>query len=138
MVGHKGQVVGYVRVSAADQNPARQLEGIGKVDRLFEEKVSGRSVADREQLTDMDEMKQRGEVLNVEFDTSPPEVELAGVEPASKLGVPLCSPSAATGEVVGERQARWPATFRVSRCAMSRGRPAGAPAAVRSLDDGLA
>ena len=36
MVGHKGQVVGYVRVSAADQNPARQLEGIGEVDRLFD------------------------------------------------------------------------------------------------------
>lgn len=53
MVGHKGQVVGYVRVSAADQNPARQLEGIGEVDRLFEEKVSGKNMADREQLTDL-------------------------------------------------------------------------------------
>ena len=32
---HKGQVVGYVRVSAADQNEARQLEALGTVDRLF-------------------------------------------------------------------------------------------------------
>ncbi|MDN6638678.1 MAG: recombinase family protein, partial [Yaniella sp.] len=36
-----GQVVGYVRVSAADQNEARQLEAIGEVDKLFSEKVSG-------------------------------------------------------------------------------------------------
>lgn len=35
-----GQVVGYVRVSSADQNEARQLEAIGEVDRLFAEKVS--------------------------------------------------------------------------------------------------
>lgn len=35
MAAHKGQVVGYVRVSAADQNQARQLEALGDVDRLF-------------------------------------------------------------------------------------------------------
>ncbi|MDO5535063.1 MAG: recombinase family protein, partial [Propionibacteriaceae bacterium] len=53
MGGHKGQVVGYVRVSATDQNPARQLEAVGEVDRLFEEKVSGENAADREQLGEM-------------------------------------------------------------------------------------
>ena len=35
MAGHKGQVVGYVRVRAADQNEARQLEALGPVNRLF-------------------------------------------------------------------------------------------------------
>ena len=50
MAGHKGQVVGYVRVSTADQNEARQLEALGPVDRLFSEKVSGKNAADRAQL----------------------------------------------------------------------------------------
>lgn len=36
-----GQTVGYVRVSSDDQNLARQVEALGEVDRLFEEKVSG-------------------------------------------------------------------------------------------------
>lgn len=42
----RGQVVGYVRVSS-DQNLDRQLEAVGDVDRLFQEKVSGGSGADR-------------------------------------------------------------------------------------------
>ena len=53
MAGHKGQVVGYVRVSAADQNEARQLEALGTVDRLFCEKVSGKNTNDRAQLQQM-------------------------------------------------------------------------------------
>ena len=36
-----GQRVGYIRVSSFDQNPDRQLEKI-QVDRLFEDKVSGK------------------------------------------------------------------------------------------------
>ena len=44
MAGHKGQVVGYVRVSAADQNEARQFEALGAVDKMFSEKVSGKNV----------------------------------------------------------------------------------------------
>ena len=42
MAGHKGQVVCYVRVSAADQNEVRQFEAMGAVDRLFCAKVSGK------------------------------------------------------------------------------------------------
>lgn len=53
MPGHKGQVVGYVRVSAADQNEVRQLEALGTVDRLFSEKVSGKNTNDRAQLQQM-------------------------------------------------------------------------------------
>ena len=52
MVGRNGQVVGYVRVSSADQNEARQVEAIGPVDRLFSEKVSGRTT-NRAQLQEM-------------------------------------------------------------------------------------
>jgi|GEM_PF-4451631 len=37
MDGHKGQIVGYVRISAADQNDAGQLAALGEVDRLFSE-----------------------------------------------------------------------------------------------------
>lgn len=65
MVQHKGQVVGYVRVSAADQNEARQLESIGEVDRLFSEKVSGKSASDREQLRDMMAYVRDGDMVRV-------------------------------------------------------------------------
>ena len=44
-----GQRVGYVRVSSFDQNPMRQLENIGVLDRVFTDKASGRD-AQREQL----------------------------------------------------------------------------------------
>ena len=47
-----GQIVGYVRVSSADQNLARQLEAIEPVDRLFQDKVSGGSRANRAGLTE--------------------------------------------------------------------------------------
>jgi DNA invertase Pin-like site-specific DNA recombinase len=38
-----GQQVGYVRVSAFDQNPERQLEGV-RLDRTFADKASGKDV----------------------------------------------------------------------------------------------
>lgn len=40
MAEHKGQVVGYVRVSSIDQRTDRQ--DLGDVDRLFEDKTSGK------------------------------------------------------------------------------------------------
>ncbi|WP_206497651.1 recombinase family protein [Rhodococcus sp. KRD175] len=45
-----GQRVAYVRVSAADQNEARQLEAVGECDRIYVEKQSARSRADRVKL----------------------------------------------------------------------------------------
>lgn len=51
MVNHNGgQRVGYVRVSTADQNPARQLETIGACDRVFTEYASGKDIDGRPQL----------------------------------------------------------------------------------------
>ena len=38
-----GQRVGYLRVSTADQNTARQLDGIA-LDKVFTDKASGRDV----------------------------------------------------------------------------------------------
>ena len=37
-----GKVVGYVRVSSGSQNLDRQKDDIGQVDKLFEEKQSGK------------------------------------------------------------------------------------------------
>lgn len=51
MGNSKGQVVGYVRVSSADQNPARQYEALGTVDRVFEDRLSGKDTK-RPALTD--------------------------------------------------------------------------------------
>lgn len=64
MVGRNGQVVGYVRVSSADQNEARQVEAIGPVDRLFSEKVSGKST-DRAQLQEMLAYVREGDTVKV-------------------------------------------------------------------------
>jgi DNA invertase Pin-like site-specific DNA recombinase len=65
MSEHKGQVVGYVRVSAADQNEARQLEALGEVDRLFSEKVSGKNTSDREKLKEMMAYVRDGDTVRV-------------------------------------------------------------------------
>lgn len=43
----QGQVVGYARVSSTDQNLARQLDALGHLDRLFQDKVSGGTRTDR-------------------------------------------------------------------------------------------
>src|SRR5699024_9363483 len=48
-----GQVVGYVRVSAADQNPQRQLEVLGECHKVFTDKISGKSRAKRQALADL-------------------------------------------------------------------------------------
>lgn len=66
MSEHKGQVVGYVRVSAADQNEARQLKALGGVDRLFSEKVSGKSADDRAQLQEMLAYLREGDKVRVQ------------------------------------------------------------------------
>ncbi|WP_348542408.1 recombinase family protein [Dietzia kunjamensis] len=48
----RGQRVAYVRVSAADQNEARQLEAVGECDRVYIEKQSARSRVDRVKLAE--------------------------------------------------------------------------------------
>lgn len=65
MSGHIGQVVGYVRVSAPDQNPARQLAAVGVVDKMFSEKASGKNTGEREQLQAMLAYVRKGDTVRV-------------------------------------------------------------------------
>lgn len=59
-----GQVVGYVRVSSAEQNEARQLEVLEGVDKLFIDKISGKST-DRPRLTELLEWVREGDTVRV-------------------------------------------------------------------------
>lgn len=58
-----GQKIGYVRVSTADQNTDRQLDGM-ILDRVFTDKLSGKNV-DRPQLTEMLAYARDGDVVFV-------------------------------------------------------------------------
>lgn len=64
MIGHKGLVVGYVRVSSTDRNEVRHLAAIGDVEWLFSEKVSGKSM-ERELLEAMLAYVRDGDVVRV-------------------------------------------------------------------------
>ena len=55
-----GQTLGYVRVSSADQNPGRQYETIGWCDKTFEDKLSGKSRANRAGLNKLIQLCPRG------------------------------------------------------------------------------
>lgn len=65
MTQHKGQRIGYARVSSTDQNLARQLATLGEVDRLFEEKQSGAQRADRTALAEMIAYARQGDSVVV-------------------------------------------------------------------------
>lgn len=60
-----GQIVGYARVSTAQQNEARQVEALGSVDRLYIEKVSGANRRDRPQLEKMIDFVREGDTVRV-------------------------------------------------------------------------
>lgn len=60
-----GQIVGYVRVSSADQNTARQHEALGEVARVFEDRVSGKSREPRVELARMIEYVREGDLVRV-------------------------------------------------------------------------
>jgi DNA invertase Pin-like site-specific DNA recombinase len=57
-----GQRIGYKRVSTADQNTVRQLEGVA-VDEVFEDKASGKSTAQRPALEAMLKHVRKGDVV---------------------------------------------------------------------------
>lgn len=59
-----GQVVGYARVSAADQNLDRQLAALGSVDEMFTDHASGASTA-RPGLQHMLQYVRRGDIVRV-------------------------------------------------------------------------
>jgi len=62
-MGTKVQRIGYVRVSAADQNTERQLEGV-ELDRIFTDKASGKDVK-RPQLQAALDYLREGDSLHV-------------------------------------------------------------------------
>jgi len=59
-----GQTVAYVRVSSVEQNEARQTEALAGADRLFTDKMSGKS-ADRPALTEMLAYVREGDTVRV-------------------------------------------------------------------------
>jgi DNA invertase Pin-like site-specific DNA recombinase len=61
---HRGQTVGYVRVSTVEQNPARQYEALGGCDEFFEDRISGKS-ADRPKLAEMVKYVRKGDTVRV-------------------------------------------------------------------------
>jgi DNA invertase Pin-like site-specific DNA recombinase len=62
-VNTPGQRVGYIRVSSADQNTARQLEGY-ELDRTFVDRLSGKNT-DRPQLSALRDFVRDGDVVLV-------------------------------------------------------------------------
>lgn len=56
--------VGYIRVSTIDQRTDRQLEGI-ELDRVFEDRVSGKSMKDRPQLAELIKYVREGDEVFV-------------------------------------------------------------------------
>jgi len=58
-----GQKVGYIRVSSADQNTERQLDGL-QLDKIYTDKISGKST-DRPQLQEMLRFVREGDQLFV-------------------------------------------------------------------------
>ncbi|RAA53486.1 recombinase family protein [Burkholderia multivorans] len=60
-----GQTLGYVRVSSADQNPGRQYEIIGSCDKVFEDKLSGKSRANRTGLTNLIDYARDGDHIRI-------------------------------------------------------------------------
>lgn len=60
-----GQIIGYARVSTRDQNLARQIDALGDVDRLFEEKASGATASERPVLREMLAYVRAGDTVRV-------------------------------------------------------------------------
>ena len=61
MTAHKGQTIGYVRVSSLDQNPERQLDGQA-LDKTFTDQASGKDT-DRPQLQALIEYAREGDII---------------------------------------------------------------------------
>lgn len=59
-----GQVVGYIRVSSVGQNSDRQHEALAGVERIFEDKVSGRDT-DRPALAEMLQYVRSGDIVRI-------------------------------------------------------------------------
>jgi len=61
-----GQIIGYVRVSSSDQNPARQVEQLGECFKIYTDVQSGKSTSNRPELQEMIEYVRKGDVVKVQ------------------------------------------------------------------------
>ncbi len=59
-----GQIIGYVRVSSVGQNPERQIEALTGCERVFTDRLSGKS-ADRPALREMVAYVREGDTVRV-------------------------------------------------------------------------
>src|SRR5699024_1647562 len=60
-----GQTVGYVRISAADQNPDRQIVVLGDCDQVLRDHLSGKSRAKRTGLADLSKYVRAGDTVRI-------------------------------------------------------------------------
>lgn len=60
---HKGQILGYIRVSSLDQNPERQLDGQA-LDKTFTDQASGKDT-DRPQLQALIDYAREGDLIMI-------------------------------------------------------------------------
>lgn len=60
-----GQLVAYVRVSSAGQNPDRQLAAVGEVERVFQDEKSGRNVTERPGLSSLLQHVRLGDTVRI-------------------------------------------------------------------------
>lgn len=58
-----GQTLGYVRMSTVDQNPAHQIEQLGKCQKIFQDTGSGQSPASRQGLYSLMTYVRAGDVV---------------------------------------------------------------------------
>lgn len=61
----EGQLLGYARVSSADQNPERQTQAIGEVARVFTDRASGGSTNNRPALKELIAYARDGDTIRV-------------------------------------------------------------------------
>lgn len=61
-----GQTLGYVRMSTVDQNPAQQIEQLGKCQKIFQDTGSGQSPASRQGLYSLMTYVRDGDVVVVQ------------------------------------------------------------------------
>lgn len=61
-----GQTLGYVRMSTVDQNPAQQIEQLGKCQKIFQDTGSGQSPESRKGLHNLMKYVRDGDVVLVQ------------------------------------------------------------------------
>lgn len=80
-----GHTVGYVRVSAEDRNPGRQVERLGECRHVFTDTISGKSRAKRKALAEMIDYVRDGETARIPAMAGVREAPAEATEPRQAL-----------------------------------------------------